>query len=79
MTTDYIRLHAMTTLMTTAITKSITTLMTTAITRDYKVDDKVDDNISLPGIAGYVLSDKSDKTPAAVRPERAVRLYPLAR
>ena len=31
--------------------------MTNAITRDDKIDYKVDDNISLPGIAGYVLSD----------------------
>ena len=46
--------------MTTAITKSITT--------DDKFDDNSDDNISLLGIAGYVLSDKlrfPDNTTAA--------------
>ena len=44
--------------MTTTITKSITILMTNAITRDDKIDYNGDDNISLNGIAGYVLSDK---------------------
>ena len=58
MTTDYIRLHAMTKLITIAMT----TLMTAAITRDDKIDDNSDDNISLPGIAGYVLSDTRVQT-----------------
>ena len=51
MTTDYTRLQPM--------TKSMTTAMTIAITTDDKFDDNGDDNISLPGIAGYVLSDKT--------------------
>ena len=50
MTIDYTRLQPM--------TKSMTKLMTTAITADYNFDDNFDYNISLDGIAGYVLSDK---------------------
>ena len=66
------------------MTTLITTLMTTAITTDYNSDDNLDynfdDNISLPGIAGYVLSDKlrfPDNTTAA--DHCVVRPYPLAR
>ena len=50
------------------------------MTTDYNRDYKIDDNISLPGIAGYVLSDKlrfPDNTTAA--DHCVVRPYPLAR